>query len=595
MFNQIPFVRYIFFLLTGIFSAGFLHVGEFRTAWTALAAIVATSLLFVIIGTRYRKCLPVAVFGVIAGLGWTSATLQSLQFGKRLSDIEGTDYRMYQARITGLPEKRKNTLRYPARITRLFLPEGKIRDVDSEALIYFADNLGRLPSAGENLIISGRLKRPQPAASRYSFDYRTYLERKGIPWIGSVRNSNGFYPVSDSPSSLLYSPENLSVKSEQIFRKYLRDDDAYGFVKAMILGRRDDIRAELNEAFVSSGTVHILSVSGLHIAIFFSVLHFGLGFLRKTAWGKYVYLFVMTSILVFYSILTGLPASVQRATLMCIIWMIADTFSRKHHPVNTLAVSGFFILLADPDVFYDVGFQLSFLAMLGIFLWSKPIEGLYRPKNRLLKHFWSLSVMSLAAQLMTFPLIVYYFSQLPVYFLFANLLAVDIAGILIPASFGLLLLGLTGFELLAGIAGHIVNYLSVFVNHIVFLPEKLPYHLIENINLDVYQAVMLLGLIMAVYAAFVQQKLIAVNLIFIIACCFSFYSSFTVAADYRERFLEPVGEGFVYKSAGRMLYFTRNGEQGFINDYEIRKYMARYGQDTVMISVASAPLNRRIE
>lgn len=578
------------FLLTGIFSAGFLRVDDLRVAWTVLAVIVAASLLFIMTGARYRKYLPVAVFGVMAGLGWTSATLQSIRFDKRLSDIGSEDYRMYQARITGLPEKRENSLRYPAEIKSLFMRDGKRKDVASGALLYFSDNLDRLPSVGENLIVSGRLRRPQPSTSEYAFDYRGFLERKGIPWIGSVKNDRSicWIPGTDASASLQYSPENLSVKSEQLFRKYLHDDDAYGFVKAMILGRRDDIREELNDAFISSGTVHILSVSGLHIAIFFSVLHFGLGFLRKRAWGKYAYLLVMTSILVFYSVLTGLPASVQRATLMCIIWMIADTFSRKHHPVNTLAIAGFFILLADPNAFYDVGFQLSFLAMLGIFLWSKPIEGLYQPENRLIKHFWNLSVMSLAAQLMTFPLIVYYFNQLPVYFLFANLLAVDISGILIPASFGMLLFGLTGLDQLAGLVGYVVNYLAVFINYVVFLPEKLPYHLIENIGLDIYQAFMLLALLMAAYTAFVQRKLSAVKFLFIAACCFSLYSTFSVAADYRQTFLRPVGENFVYKSAGRMLYITRDTEPDFFSAYEIRRYMARYGRDTLMIRVEQA-------
>ncbi len=587
MFSETPFVRYLFFLLTGIFSAGFLRVGDIRIAWAALILILAVPLLSVVAGSRRRKYLPIAVFGAIVCLGWASATLQSLQFGKRLSDIDNEGYRMYEVRITGLPEKRKNSFRYPAEIKSLFLNDGKRKEAESRALLYFADNLNRMPSVGESLIVSGRLRRPQPATTEYAFDYRRFLELKGIPWIGYVKNDSDIYrmPEADASPGFLYSPENLSVKSEQLFRKYLHDDDAYGFVKAMILGRRDDIRAELNEAFVSSGTVHILSVSGLHIAIFFSVLHFGLGFLRKRAWGKYLYLLVMTSILVFYSILTGLPASVQRATLMCIIWMIADTFSRKHHPVNTLAVAGFFILLADPNAFYDVGFQLSFLAMLGIFLWSKPIEGLYRPESRLLKHFWSLSVMSLAAQLMTFPLIVYYFNQLPVYFLFANLLAVDISGILIPASFGLLLLGLTGLDWLAGLAGYVVNYLAVFINYVVFLPEKLPYHLIENIDLDLYQALMLLLLIMVAYAAFVQRKRPAVNIFFIAACCFSLYSSFSVAAGYRQTFLEPLGKDFVYKSAGRMLYITSDTGQSFFNEYEIRKYMARYGQDTLMIRI----------
>ena len=107
----------------------------------------------------------------------------------------------------------------------------------------------------------------------------------------------------------------------------------------------------------------------------------------------------------------------------------------------------------------------------------------------------------------------------------------------------------------------------------------------EHIDLDICQVVMLFAVLMAAYAAFVHRKRPAVKLLFITACCFSLYSTVSAVADYRQTFLRPVGRDFVYKSAGRMLHITRAAEPDFFGAYEIRKYMARYGQDTLMIRV----------
>lgn len=590
MFARIPFVRYVALLLAGILGGSLAGSPEPSVAWCLLTGCVAfTCLSMAFPGSRSLAARAGVTFSILL-LGWVSATQQAIRLDRSLGSIEQNEgYLAYQVSVTGLPEKRERSIRYEAVVEKLFFPR-ESRDVDSKALIYLSPDLDFSPSAGDRLIISGKLRRPPQAGSPIGFDYRKFLERKGIPWIGTATGRGSIYRIPGASAGFPTGGRltGLSIRSDSLFREYIQDDDAYGLVKAMILGRRDDISAGLNEAFTGSGTVHILSVSGLHIAIFFAVLHFILGFLSKSKWGKYLYLILMTGILAGYAVLTGLPASVQRATLMCMIWMLSRTFSRRHEPVNTLAVSAFFILLADPAAFFDVGFQLSFLAMLGIFLWTKPLSSLYRPSGRIARHFWNLSAVSVAAQLMTLPLILFYFNQFPTYFLFANLLAVDIAGLLIPASFGLLAAGVTGIEWLASFTGHIVNYLAVFINYVAELPQKLPFHLLEGLYLDIYQSLLLLVLLLIAYAIVVFRRQMAVKYAVMVAFCFSAYSSVAAVNDFKASFtrFESNGSVLIHKTRGKLYIASldgKNAENNF-NSYGIRKYMARYGSDTVLVS-----------
>jgi competence protein ComEC len=588
MFGRIPFTRYVFLLLAGIFGSSFYTPNQL-TVWLVIVLLLGLAIASTgLTRGRNRSIGMLAMFSIVV-IGWGSASLKNIRLQNAIEAIENKDYLAYQIRITSIPEKREKSIRYEARIENIFFPDFS-EQVEADMIMHFNSDRIELPSIGQRLIIKGKLKRPASSNSELGFDYRTFLERKGIAWIGYSHDPANIWELPSS-RQIVGAPGWagwLSEKSDLVFRTYIHDDDAYGLVKAMVLGRRDDIREELNDAFIQSGTVHILSVSGLHIAIFFAGLHFVFGFLRNILYGRYVYLLLMISILTAYAIVTGMPASVQRATLMCIIWMLSTTYSRRHEPVNTLSIAGFFILLFDPNAIYDVGFQLSFLAMLGIFLWSRPLTALYRPGNRIANHFWKLSVMSVVAQIMTFPVVTYYFNQFPTYFLFANLLAVDIAGLLIPASFVLLLFGVSKIELVSNLAGYVVNYLAVLTNYIVQSPQKLPSHLLEHLYLDFWQTVLLLILIMIAYFLYTSRSSSLVNCLFFVSCFFGIYSTTTVLADFTRSFTITRPSMIIYKNTGR-LYIVNTYKTTAFSQYDVRKYMARYGQDTLMIRV---PLNK---
>lgn len=584
MFQRILFLRYILLLLVGIFAGFYLPILEQRIAIPLLVGAIGLTLVFFNWKGSRHSFTKFFLLADLLVLGWFVANRHHQRLIHAINEVENASYIGFVATITSLPEKRKKSYRYEARVDELFLTSGS-KTIFSKTLIYFRSDLEKLPRVGDKIFILGQLQRPRQVANTFQFDYRKYLERQGIAWTVYISDPNRFFylPTTTRNQSLLFWPAYLSEKTDQIFEKYIPGQDAYGLTKAMILGRRDDIRAEINDAFVNSGTVHILSVSGLHVAIFFAVLHFILSPLKRYRWGTYPYLIAMILFLSAYALVTGMPASVQRAALMCILWLIASTFARKQIPLNTLAVAAFAILMGDPSSFYDIGFQLSFMAMLGIFLWNKPLLSLYDPKYKLTKHLWGVVVMSISAQLMTLPLTTYYFNQFPTYFLFANILAVDLSGLLIPASLALLLLGGIPWEKGAYLIGHLVNLIAEVVNLIVSLPEKMPYYLLTHLYLDLVQTLLLYVVLFLGYAVIIYRS----KKWFIGLCAgvlvFSIYSSVLQVKYYRATFIESVSNesALIFKSRN-LLYVFETTEKG-LPSYEIEKYRAKYGKDTLYI------------
>ncbi len=589
MFEPFPFVRYTFTLVAGILIGHQLPLLSNGYWWLGGGVLILLGGIGALLTHARKKTVKALLSCSILLLGVLSCHLAKKQFSDRLHALD-YPYTSYQVQVESLPEKRGKSIRFEASVQRLY-GEGQWRTVRSRALLYLPVQAEAVPKSGDILLVKGILLRPPQSIVPLEFDYSDYLEKKGIPWIGYIRSGN-FQIVPGPVRSFQPSrwPFRVSDWADGVFRKAIPDDDAYGLIKAMLLGRRDDIRSELNDAFISSGAVHVLSVSGLHVGIFFIFLTWMLGFLRKHRAGKYIYLVLLVFAMGFYSLMTGLPPSVQRAAIMSLVWVIADTFSRRHQPLNTLCIAAFLILLADPYVLWDVGFQLSFLAMLGIFLFTEPIALLYTPETRLVRHLWQVTAMSLAAQLMTFPVSIYYFHQFPTYFLFTNLLVIDIATILLPAAFTLLLLGMFQWEFLAGLAGKIVNFLSILTNEIVQLPSKLPGYLIENRYLDGFQTALLLLILLSAWGIIRYRNRRAVSGVFLFAVLFAGYSSCSdwlllskpVLSSYHLR-----GEKIHLLKVKNKVYIITNESiksDTLLYERHLKNYISSLGSDTLWVA-----------
>jgi len=206
---------------------------------------------------------------------------------------------------------------------------------------------------------------------------------------------------------------------------------------ALLLGERADVDKAVLKSYSDTGTIHIISVSGLHVGIIFLVLQHLFKLVRVLK-NELLKCALMILCIWFYAMLTGLPASVIRSACMISFYCIGKAINHQSNTINHVAASALFLLSIDTLYLFDVGFQLSYLAVLGILYLQKWISNWYQPKNKVMTYIWSTTSVSLAAQLFTLPLCWYYFHQFPNYFIIANLIAIPLSSVALYASIGVL-------------------------------------------------------------------------------------------------------------------------------------------------------------
>jgi competence protein ComEC len=492
MLSRAPFVSVVLFLVIGIVAGDQLAIIPVTFLWVIWGIAATFALWF-----YYQKKL--AAFTITLSvcmilLGSSLRTASESERERQLATLSALPYTAYLVRIISLPEQKENSFRLETLVTGVRI-KGKWQLRETKSLLYIPLRSSGVPQPGDQVLVKGRLELPMTASNPGQFDYRRYLRNKGILWTDYA----GIYAFQVVSSASQRDPRvwsaSVSQWADRIFRINIKDKNAYGLVKAMLLGRRDDLDKKQVWDYVISGAVHILSVSGMHVAIIFFALTFLLGWFKRWHFGRWVYFVSIAAFLGFYALIAGLAPSVQRATFMCLVFVIAELSGRKQNSMNTLAISGLLILLMDPGAVYDVGFQLSYLAMTGIFLLYEPIYSLFEPANRIVRFVWQASALAFAAQLATFPIAVYYFHQFPTYFWLVNPFVIAFTNVLLPAALVLLVTSMAGLPLLSALIGKFVGLCAWLTDFSVSVPRSLPGFVIENIQLNAAEVVLLYAII----------------------------------------------------------------------------------------------------
>ncbi len=263
-----------------------------------------------------------------------------------------------------------------------------------------------------------------------------------------------------------------------IYRRYVSDENI-PILSAITLGKKDEISKEIKSNFSLSGGSHVLAVSGLHVGIIYMILLWLTGFIPYRRW-----LFVTAHIVVIlclwvYAFICGLPASVVRSSLMFSLVSGAFITERQNLSLNSVFVSAFIMLLYKPLYLFNVGFQLSYSAVISILLFYPKISALFTFNNKILVWVWSMIAVSAAAQIGTLPLTLLYFHQMPVYSLLTNFLVIPSAFFLIYA--GASLLALNWWSYVAEWIGRIIDFLTTILQEGVRTIVELPYSVIDGI------------------------------------------------------------------------------------------------------------------
>lgn len=298
---------------------------------------------------------------------------------------------------------------------------------------------------GEVLMIpSDNIKQVSSPKNPEEFNYAAYLEKQYC-WHQAYFDPSSVMVIgAKMGNTIVAKAQKIRYDFVQKFERWVSSPEAFSIASTLILGYRADLSAELMETFFSTGTIHVLSVSGMHVVLVFWMMAKLLFWMEKGKQFRWVRLVFLCMSIWLYALLTGFSPSVLRAALMLTIVLVGEAWQKQPRSFNSISASALFLIVLQPNIVYDIGFQLSFLAVFGIVFFSPFLQDYFTRIPMLnikwIKPITEYSIMSIAAQAGAFPLATYYFHQFPVYFLIANLLIVLPASLIMYFGFALLLL-----------------------------------------------------------------------------------------------------------------------------------------------------------
>lgn len=361
----------------------------------------------------------------------------------------------------------------------------------------------------------------QKPLNPHQFDYRFYLQKQGIHQQVYLTKNN-FLRVGFKSFSLIGLSAKVRSKIQESLKKYEFKEDELAVINALLLGQRQEISKELLANYSKAGAIHILAVSGLHVGIILLILSWIFKPLERLKKGKLIKTICIVLLLWMFAFIAGLSASVTRAVTMFTFLAIGMSFQQKNVSLFSLLTSMFFLLIFKPMFLFDVGFQMSYLAVFGIILVQPKLYKIYKPKFKIDKKIWQLTSVSIAAQIGVLPLSLYYFHQFPGLFMLSNLIIIPFLGAIL--IFGILIILLAVFEVLpqflANLYGDVISAMNSFVSWVSHQEQ----FLFKEISLSFFM--MLLTYAVIVFGIFFLMKKSPKRFIYFLASVFGVQSFF---------------------------------------------------------------------
>lgn len=367
-------------------------------------------------------------------------------------------------------------------------------------LVYFKKDSTSLTLAPGDIVKASSFINPnRPNTNPDAFQYAEYLNNRDIHYSSYFTPER--YAIIDRaqlsfPFQYIYTARKWGVDR---LRNILRDDNHFAIAAAMILGVRNSISDELYKAYSETGSVHVLAVSGLHVGII-TILFMRLfsWFSNRSWFAKGLKLSILIMVVWSYALITGAAPAVMRAALMFTLFTIGKYAAESYNIYNILAASAVILLAYDPNLLFQASFQFSFLALLSIVYFYEEINPHVVTPYPILNRFISLGVVAIAAQVLVFPVTIYYFHKFPVYFILSGVLAVFLASFILYA--GLLAIFLYGIPVLGWLSQMALYYLLTFFINGIFWIHTLPFSSVNGIWFSGWQTILIyMGLLALMY------------------------------------------------------------------------------------------------
>lgn len=523
-----PFFRLLLALIAGIVTSRYFRLYDLTFFSFAVMALMVVTLSFVVHDIRWSYRLRWGFGAGVVVLVYLLGYVLMNEHDKQLHFDFAEQPLMYRLQIVGQPEIKERSVlaeAVPELCSELEKPtpvEGwrgvkeALMSVDPpRVLVYIRkDSTSASLRRGDVILARVRFQSPQPVQNPEGFDYSAYLRTRGIAATAFVDSTEWRHWSVIRQSSVLHWAELARDHMLMVYRKLELNHNEFAVLSALTLGYKEELEPDLMAHYSASGAMHVLSVSGLHVGVIFLIVNSLLSLVFRRPSTLVLKTIFMVLVLWLYAFITGLSPSVVRASAMFSMVAVGKALDRHAQIYNTISSTGFILLIYNPAYLYDVGFQLSYSAVIGIVYFQPKISPLLTVSNKALKWLWDLTSVSLAAQIGTLPLSLYYFNQFPNYFLLTNYIAIPLSTFIIYAAVAYL--GVSFIPHLNEAVGWLLDWLLFALNSSIALIHNLP------------------GSVSQVYAGPLQLALMGVVL-----CCFVGY------AELKKYLFLPVGMGAV--------------------------------------------------
>jgi len=576
--GEIPFVILLIPFLLGITVR--LNFPRFAATSILLILLLTLSAVFITLNITYKK---LNIYktrwlgGILINLilfvfGWIStANYSELNYPNHFSKFPA---QFAIIRINNEPILKNGLIRFTAIVEQSVI-KGKKTVASGTLLVTLKDSLAQNLAYGDEVLIPANYTLVDPPFNPAEFNYKQYLAHQNIYYQSSLYGHKYVVLAHDAGNSIVAYALKLRQQLVKKLKTNMHNPDAIAVASTMLLGYRADLSSDVLQAYSSTGTVYVLTVSGSQVAIIYFLLTYAISFLSRHKYGKVLRAIIIIGVLWYYALLTGFSPAVCRAVLVVSIIVIGKTYNRYINTLNILAFSAFVLLLYDPYLITEVGFQLAFLAVGGLIVLRPIVYNWFKFKNKLADKLWAICSVSIAAQIITFPLSAFYFHQFPVYFLVSNILVVIPASIIMYT--GILYLLLPQIAFISKYLGWILEKTILIMNKGLSGIEQFPLSTINKIWLNTSEYLLLYAVIVSLFYFLYDRKLWLLRLslccLLLLSISFS-YKKATSAKTHTITFLNMRSHtGIVMRNGNQAIVLSDLSDTNKNYRYSIQPYL----------------------
>ncbi len=496
--HKAPFIRLLLALMCGILLQWHLQLPLIYLLVSFVTCLfVVGAYSFSSIKLRYLLSVVngVAVLLLLVCMGALLVWLKDIRNNKAWA---GKNYTQGDNIIATLQEplvEKANSYKAVARFTAITRNDF-INKATGDLILYFKkDSLPPLLKYGSQIVFSKNLQEIKNSGNPGGFDYKRYSLFQGITHQAYLtKDDYELLPQGEQEwlKDFIFSTRSWVIGT---LKKYIPGDKENGLAEALLIGYKDDLDKNLVQSYSNTGVVHIIAISGLHLGIIYWLLLAITKPLKRHRHLVWLRLLLTISALWAFTLLAGAQPSVLRSAIMFTIIAIGQLASRRTSIYNTMALSAFVLLCINPFWLWDVGFQLSYTAVLSIIVFFRPVYNWFYLPNKIIDFFWSLTAVTISAQLLTLPISIYHFHQMPLLFLFTNFIAVPLSSLILIGE--ILLCAVNFIQPVAHLIGTLIHQGIYFMNYYIEGLDAVPFSVWNGLSISVPQMVLLLFFVVA--------------------------------------------------------------------------------------------------